>query len=62
MMLETLQQRTYRIARELEQANVEVSKTKNILLIQNQLVAVLDDLLVMAKDAFTAELAKKEGE
>jgi len=59
-MSETLQQRTYRISRELELAKVEVTKTKNILLIQEQLVVALDDLLNMADVAFNKHLAEQE--
>jgi hypothetical protein len=62
MMLETLQQRTYRIAREIERAENEFHKTEDILTIQRQLVAALDELQTLAREAFVAHLAEEEKE
>ena len=60
--METLQQRTYRIARQLEDARNELVKAQNIVKLHTQLVVALVEYKNIADEAFSAELAEKEGE
>ncbi len=57
-----MQQRTYRIADELADAENEVAKTENVLMIQKQLVVTLGELQSLAREAFVAHLAEEDKE